>query len=78
MTKEQAIAVLQQHMMNHNTTSSEAFINAFIGLGMLEVDEPVEPNQLFFSAMGDVPMERRDVGKILAIINGLGLKLVEK
>lgn len=58
--------------------SPEKFIELLEALGLLNLEETPDPNQLFFSAMGDVPMNQRDVGKILAIINALGLKLVEK
>lgn len=84
MTREKALSIIKERM-NYDKTTGEwdglspfGLIHILVELGILEVEEELEPNQLFFSAMGEVPMNQRDVGKILAVINALGLKLTEK
>jgi hypothetical protein len=78
MTRDEAIQVFRSHFSTSKKGWWEVIVDSLSELGVLKLDEPIEPNQVFFSAMGDTPMTQRDVGKILAIINACGLKLVEK
>ena len=80
-----AIAIIKNHMEyvegKHGgfwASSPSSMADMFQELGILTIEEVQEPNQIFFSAMGEVNMNHRDVGMILQTINNCGLKLVEK
>jgi hypothetical protein len=78
MTKDEAMKIAAKVWDDQYCTVSGRQIELLIALDLLKVEKPVEPNQRFLTAMGDVPVNQRDVGNILAVINHSGLKLVEK
>jgi hypothetical protein len=77
MTKEQAVAVTQQHFMDPNTNSSEAFVNSLIGLGILSVDEPLTATERAVIAINEWFGTRHTSEEILALMEEANVRIVD-
>ncbi len=75
MTREQAIEIFSS--TDHHVANGD-WIDVFVKLGMLKLDEPINLDARATDALRRIPVSERYPDEILRALRDAGLKIVEK